>query len=598
MHLDTLVQAELLRPIDLHFAHWIVAQGSDNPQALGLLAALVSQQLGEGHICIARDCLPDLLLHWPARLRAQALPLLQNLKPDGRILGRGEVLTPLVEDKERFYLYRYWQDECDVAQWVRQQRPSATLDLPRLIADLNQLFTTPEQPDWQKAAVATAVSQPFTLISGGPGTGKTTTVTKLLAVFLHTWLRDHGTAPVICLAAPTGKAAARLSESISQAKQRLSLPASIAQAIPEQGITLHRLLGIRPQQPGFRYHRNNPLHLDLLVVDEASMVDLPLMAGLLQAMPEQARLVLMGDRQQLASVEAGSVLADLCDMPQGVAPTLCHQQLLARCTGLEPARYFAGQPHPVADALAFLHKSYRFSADSGIGALARAVNQADQVAIRHVLAGGYSDISLLAGQSMEHLLEHMWEKYQPYFACLSEATPEQALAAFSRFQLLCGLRRGVWGVEALNQAFEQRITGIRKGAPERWYPGRAIMVTRNDTAIGLFNGDIGIALQETDGRYRVWFAQSEGVRGFSVSRLPPYETVFAMTVHKSQGSEFNDVTLLLADDNRMMSRELIYTGITRAKERCTLFGDLEQVLKASARPTVRMSGLAARIWSE
>ncbi|MGY8869915.1 MAG: exodeoxyribonuclease V subunit alpha [Pseudomonadales bacterium] len=610
--LDDLHAQGFLRPLDLHFARWLVQQQANAPDALVLLAALVSQQLGEGHVCIHLGKLELIWSAWPGLLRDQASLLISSQSPtallDHDLLGDGEQLTPLVLDKGRLYLYRYWQYECQVAKDLLARAKPVELNAAFLKDKLDGLFGKQEianseldiVPDGQRVAAAIAVLQSMAIISGGPGTGKTTTITRMLAIYLQIQTQQNPeVTPVICLAAPTGKAAARLSESISMARDSLAVSDDIKKMIPDQGTTLHRLLGARPGQTSFKYNVDNPLHLDLLVVDEASMIDLPLMANLLLALPEHARLILIGDKEQLASVEAGSVLGDVCSVPEEVVSSETMATLLYETCHLPILK--ANSVQPFADSVAFLKHSYRFSKDSGIGALASAVNAGDAKQLKSVFASGYADLQRIpvttAGN--EQLIQHMLEKYRGYLGVLNRGKePAEVIKQFSTFRVLCGLRKGIFGVEALNIAFEKEAQNRgfiqMKG---RWYSGRPVMITRNDRSLHLYNGDIGIALEDTEtGQLKVWFEQGGELVSYSTSRLPQHETVFAMTVHKSQGSEFDDVTLVLAEEAKVISRELVYTGITRAKKHCALYGSLQTITASIEKPTIRMSGLAARIW--
>lgn len=622
-----------LRPLDLHFAHWLTTQQPSMPDFLVLLAALTSQQLGEGHVCVDLKQLDLLWADWPTTLREEAR-LLRGKQSvaqlvDHLILGDGQavaldeasvvalnkspVVTPLVLDKGRLYLYRYWQYECQVAVDLLARATPADFSLPFLKEKLNVLFPSSAfpsgeryqteeaiEPDGQRIAAATAVMQSLAIISGGPGTGKTTTITRMLAIYLqmqhHQYPDKH---PVIRLAAPTGKAAARLSESISAARDSLDVSDEIKEQIPDEGTTLHRLLGARPGQSGFKYNADNPLHLDLLVVDEASMIDLPLMAGLLSALPPKARLILVGDKEQLASVEAGSVMGDLCALPKQARRSHKMAACLQETCGLTES--LALNALPFADSVAFLTRSYRFSMDSGIGALARAVNNGSAEQVKTVLQSGYSDVQRLSVNTSDNsqLIQHMLVKYRSYLDTVSmNAPPADILKRFSDFRVLCGLRKGIFGVETLNEAFEKEAESrhlIKMNG--RWYPGRPVMITRNDRSLRLYNGDVGIALTDAQTQQlKVWFDQGGELVSYSTSRLPQHETVFAMTVHKSQGSEFNEVTLVLAEDAKVISRELVYTGITRAKKYCSLYGSFKTIAASIDKVTIRMSGLAERIW--
>jgi len=579
---EQLYEQGLIRRVDYYFAVWLREQGCTS-ETLEVLAALVSQQSGEGHICIHLAHLDELFSEWPISLKVQmesaSQPEMIAALVDQSLLGDGSKLTPLVLDKGRLYLYRYWLHECQVAQTLLARSLPVATDHAFLDNALNDLFgVNQHETDWQRVAAATAVQRKVAIISGGPGTGKTTTVTKMLAIYLllQQRLSPHNQ-PVIRLAAPTGKAAARLSESIATAKHGLNLSDDILAGLPEQGTTLHRLLGARPAEHGYRYNAENPLHVDLLVVDEASMVDLPLMAALLSALPQSARLVLIGDRQQLASVEAGSVLGDLCAIPD------------------DPAE------RTFAPSVAFLKKSYRFCEDSGIGALAKGVNSGEIKAVREVLNRGYQDLEVIPAPTSdnERLIAEMLKRYAPYVQAVEQhQEPFELLKLFGTFQVLCGQRRGVLGVETLNPLFEKALVMKHNVSMNgRWYAGRPVMITRNDASLGLYNGDIGITLlDKMTGRFKVWFDLGGKLASFSTSRLPSHETVFAMTVHKSQGSEFDHVLLVLGEDNRVNSRELVYTGITRAKKKCILYGAIKTLESSTQKPTLRMSGLAERIW--
>ncbi|MGS4910163.1 exodeoxyribonuclease V subunit alpha [Aeromonas sp. 25-248] len=449
----------------------------------------------------------------------------------------------------------------------------------------------------QKLAAATAAARPFAVISGGPGTGKTTTVAKLLAILVETGLQG-GKAPAIRLVAPTGKAAARLTESIGAALQALDLPPEWVEAIPTEAGTLHRLLGVIPGRSQFRHHRGNPLHLDLLVVDEASMVDLPMMARLLDALPRHARLILLGDKDQLASVEAGAVLGDICSfIEQGISPAQAHW--LSRQTGYRLQGTPAGAS--VRDSLCLLSKSWRFDQHSGIGQLARACNSGDGAAVEAVWGAGFGDIRLhpWAGEAYNALIAEGVAGYGSYLkAARAGEDPAAVFKAFNGFQILCALRDGPFGVTGLNERLELALA--KAGLIQRdgdWYAGRPVMVVRNDHGVGLYNGDMGLCLPDDTGRLKVWFEQPDGtLRALLPSRLPPHETVYAMTIHKSQGSEFAHTVLVLPDSpSPLLTRELVYTGITRAKARLDLYGDRALLAQAVRKKTERYSGLAERL---
>jgi exodeoxyribonuclease V alpha subunit len=439
-----------------------------------------------------------------------------------------------------------------------------------------------------------AVLLPFCVISGGPGTGKTRTVTAILALLLE----QAGQSLRIAMAAPTGKAAARLAESAGRARLELDLDPKIVSALPTEAVTLHRLLGFRPGHAEPRHGRDDPLHLDVLVVDETSMVDLPLMARLAAALRPSTRLVLLGDKDQLASVEAGMVLGDICGRGREAryGPALCKD--LEELAGV---RLASGQGPLIANHVAVLRNSYRFGQGSGIGAAAQAVKDGDaDKAIGVLTDTDYPDAAIerLGAEGFRELLRQWLVPRMR--TCLQSESPGAALDAFNRFRILCALREGPYGVRTLNAicelVLEQAGLISRRGGEH--YAGQPVMVTRNDYSLGLFNGDVGILLRDSMGRLRAWFDTLEGVRPVIVPRMPPHETVFAMTVHKSQGSELDDVMLVLPEgDSRSLTRELLYTGITRARNRVSLSAAPEAVLRAVKTRVQRSSGLYEALWT-
>lgn len=593
-----------LRPVDVQLARWLGEIHVPDQALCLMLAAMTSKALGDGHVCLD---LGEIAGQPPFEdLDSAALPSLADMRSAlaaWPLVGDGSVATPLVLDRAgRLYLGRAWSDEHLVATRLRAlaARPIEELDLKRLGADIERLFV-PDQhtgrPDWQRVAAAQAVLRRLCLISGGPGTGKTTTVTAVLAALVGQAL-GQGARLRMALAAPTGKAAARLSESVAAAKQRLSLAPEVAERIPDSASTLHRLLGTRPGRFLPRHHAENPLHLDLLVIDEASMVDLPLMARTLSALPDDARLILLGDRDQLASVEAGAVLGDLAGRGREAGLSAELRSTLEQVTGCRLPPAPDRQSPPLADAIALLRHSRRFHADSGIGALAQAVRTGDAQAALGVLRSGRDDLSwepdpaqALPGMIAEWMLPRLE-------AALRPTEPEKVLGGLARFRVLCALRQGPLGVEAVNRAVEQalmRDDRIRADA-EALYHGRPVLIRRNDDDLKLFNGDQGVLLTDADG-LAAWIDSAGGVRRVPPGRVSDADTGYAMTVHKSQGSEFDELVLILgAEDSRVLTRELLYTGITRARKHLTLLASAEQIRRACQRRVERRSGLYDALW--
>jgi exodeoxyribonuclease V alpha subunit len=600
--LQRLREAGLLGELDLQFAALIGRLADDESRELALGAALASHWSTGGHVCLELEQVAGrgLAPEHPDLIAPELADWIRALAESPVVGAPGDYRPLILDPAGRLYLHRYWRYESELAAELaaRAGEPVTGLDRERLAAGLRELFPaqTGIRPDWQQLAAAQALLRRFCVISGGPGTGKTSTVVRILALLRQ---QSGGDRLKIGLAAPTGKAAARMQESIRAAKQRLGLAPELVAAIPDAAQTLHRLLGWRPDGAGFRYGRDNPLPLDLLIVDEASMVDLALMARLLRALGPDTRLILLGDRDQLASVEAGAVLGDICGPVPGFSPAFAAQ--LGALTGAE-APAAAGRPPPLADCLAVLRHSYRFGADSGIGRLAQAVNQGRGEAACALLAAREpADIAWLdpglepAGAALDG--------YREYLQLLAAgAEPGQVFAAFARFQVLCALRQGPFGVAGLNQAIE---TGLQRAgliAPRAgWYPGRPVMVVRNDYNLHLYNGDIGITVADPQrpGRLQVCFLSADGaLRRLAPARLPPHETVYAMTVHKSQGSEFEQVLLVLPDaDNPLLTRELVYTGITRARTGFRLRAPAGLLALAVGRRLARASGLRDALWN-
>ena len=656
MHLlERWVERGWLRALDKAFVGFLYELDPQADPLVLLAAALTSHQLGHGHVCLdlfetlkAPDfalslppegdlssgvmLLPSQLLegldgaHWCHALAASPLVA---LAVDGSAAAQSR---PLVLSGKRLYLRRYWTYERRIDSALRQRlavQEAVSADLPQR---LNGLFDQPPPDgvvDWQKLACALATRGAFSIVTGGPGTGKTTTVVRLLAL-LQAPAVEQGTALRIRLAAPTGKAAARLTESISQQVRSLQVPDAVREKIPTEVTTVHRLLGSRPGTRHFRHHAGNLLPLDVLVVDEASMIDLEMMANLLDALPPHARLVLLGDKDQLASVEAGAVLGDLCRDAEAGWYSPDTRQWLENVSGETLAgsglQEDLDTSHPLAQQVVMLRYSRRFGEGSGIGQLARWVNQQNPEQARQLLDAGSHDLFCLHlkgehDRALERLVLDGQgsdaQGYRYYLNLLRTTRPaaetprddlrwtdwaRQLLQAFDAFQLLCAVRKGPWGVEGLNQRITAALLKARLiDSDQQWYEGRPVLMTRNDYGLGLMNGDIGIALKlpESDGGpqvLRVAFPRNDGqggVRFVLPSRLNDVETVYAMTVHKSQGSEFAHTALILPDAlNPVLTKELIYTGITRAKDRFSLIETRGGVFEEAVRRKVkRLSGL-------
>ncbi len=682
------VDAGALRALDLALTRFIHEQGSEADPAVLLAVALTSERNGHGHVCLdLKDALeqPHALLtslHDEATLSPEIHAELASLLADLSIadwlqrlarspavtavscttggLDRGEIdlprpQTPLIlaghPERPLLYLSRYWHYETRIRQGIAE-RLRQPIDLPEDgMRDLLDALFKDTDDTWQTVACALAARSAFAIITGGPGTGKTTTVVRLLALLQGLTMGRGEAALRIRLAAPTGKAAARLNESIAGRVAGLpfaDLPGGeqMRGEIPTEVTTLHRLLGAIPNSRHFRHHVDNPLPADLVVVDEASMVDVEMMANLLDALRPDARLILLGDKDQLASVEAGAVLGDLCQRARRAHYRPETRDWLLRVTGerIEDA-FLDPEGRALDQSIAMLRKSYRFEAQGGIGALAELVNAGvldDQTVVDRSAAAlalfarkppkldktlGTIKAIRLRNEQDPALDNLVHSGYRGYLETMEHAYPGDSadqtalddwartvLEAHGRFQLLTPLRRGPWGVEGLNQ----RIINALEAIPARfraadqagqWFAGRPVLIMRNDYALRLMNGDIGITLavpiRRDDGSLRrplrVAFPAGDGsggIRWVLPSRLQAVETVFAMTVHKSQGSEFSHTALILPDaPNPVLTRELVYTAITRSKDAFTLLYSREDVLRDALEQRVRrISGLSDASW--
>ncbi len=570
--------------LDHRFAQLLARRGGvTDPRVLA--ACALAGSVGEtGHVCLS---LPDAARVLTRELAARhegaddppALPSLPDVGDWEAALRAASAIvrtpgedrvTPLVLDGSALYLDRAWTHQRALQASILGRLGANRSDVDRAALEqvLDRLFhDDPEREADQRRAVATAISRRLAVVVGGPGTGKTAVVVRLLAALASLERRAGRDAPRVVLVAPTGKAAARMSESI---RDRLDawIPSDLRDAIDPEASTIHRALGIHPATGRPRHHADNPLLADLVVVDEASMVDLPLMAKLLAAVPPEARLVLLGDPDQLVSVEKGAVLRDLA----------------------------AGTT--LGDHLVILRRTFRFS--GGIARLAAAINAGDADAALAALAEeeALELLDVAAGAGSRGLADRLRSRVvRGYRSALVEPDPAKALRELRRFRVLCAHRRGARGVEVLGPRLEGwlRSGGLLPKGKGPWYRGRPVLVTHNDHQRSLYNGDVGLLLSDPgdpDGPLRAWFeGGTDGVRAFAPAGLPPHDTVFATTVHKSQGSEYDEVVVVLpARPSPLLTRELLYTAVTRACERVVILGSEDRIREAVERRTERMSG--------
>lgn len=629
------------------------AQPSPDPRHIWL-AALVSQAYALGHACLdvsgpQADWLTE--LGWSAQA-ARTVPADLAQAAHNLVWTQGDD-SPLVWQAPRLYLRRNAEAEAHIASaWASRLHPDPVLPAPeRVRTALDALFARPPadapvvaslgsrldsmtpppadsspgvpavppgpqppaSPDWQRVACALALRAPLVCIAGGPGTGKTTTVTRLLALLVQLLARADASPIKLALAAPTGKAAARLTEALARAAQTLPAGWSLPAWAPAQ--TLHKLLRVRPDQP----LATQPalLDCDVLVVDEASMIDLALLARLARATPAQTRVILLGDPDQLASVEAGAAWAQLCAQASQAGYSRANADWLSLASGQDVHAWVGGAAQaddraddsegagPLAQQTVMLRHSHRFAAGGAIGRWAQAVNTADQPALGALWraaqagAGAVDAIPLKPGE-LAVRVRTGWAALHARLQqqrCFDDAQAAQALQDWARFALLTPLREGPWGVAALNRLCA-RALGLTVG--DAWQAGRPVMVRQNDAALGLMNGDVGLCLPTAQG-LRVAFADAAGaaagVRWLRPGRLAAVETVWAMTVHKAQGSEAAHVMLVWPGlESALFSRELLYTAITRARDRLTLVADSVQPwVQAAQRPTRRWGALGERL---
>jgi exodeoxyribonuclease V alpha subunit len=615
---ETILKATgMFSDIDIHFARFIDGFSANGVPEVYLAAALVSRVTGGGDICYDLSAAAGTPLFGRNETGDEVLcpPLddwLRKLNSSSAVGKPGEHCPLILDTHGRLYLYRYWDYENKLAMAIRERAAGECQDFnsQKILDALGRLFPAgkSEKVDWQQIASIVGVLKRFSVITGGPGSGKTYTIARLLALLVECTLKEGAR---IYLAAPTGKAAARLAESITNAKDALNCSDRVKNTLPDDVFTIHRLLKPITGTPYFHHNSANPLPAEVVVVDEASMVDLALMSKLIQALTPEARLLLIGDKDQLASVEAGSVLGDICDRQVIHGFTKKFVNLIEDLTQINLADVVpcADAPSDLQDCITVLQKSYRFTPQSGIGGLSRLVNEGDcETAMAYVKSNREPDIVWHEVCSNNRLVDDLSrvvvENYRKY---LTINDPVLAMVEFNRFKILCALKVGPFGAHHINALAEKvlrregLLPTVEPGAPQ-WYRGRPVLITQNDYNLGLFNGDIGVTLPDPElpgKELFVYFPDAAGgIKRFPTHRLAEHETVYAMTVHKSQGSEFDHIILLLPEkDYPLLTRELIYTGLTRARKKVAIWGS-EPVLKAAiSRKIERTSGLRDALWN-
>jgi exodeoxyribonuclease V alpha subunit len=616
--LERLKAQGVLSPLDYHFARQLLGVAEESSEHVALCAALASRAVQQGHVCVDLTRLdrapllddndePVTGITWPST--AELVSALHA----SRLAAADDSLAPLwLEPSGRLYLKRYARYEQALASDLLTRAVALEpIDDELLAEGLERLFPggAGAATDRQRLAACLCVMRRLTVVCGGPGTGKTTTVVKTLCL-LQEQRQRHGQRPLdVLLLAPTGKAAQRLGEALQAGLAKLPVDDAIKALVPARASTIHRALGLR-NQPSLtpRHHKQNPLGADVVLVDEVSMVDLGLLQRLVDAVRPDARLILQGDQDQLVSVEAGAILGDIYPRQHELAYSRAFAAELSRVARVE-VEQTAAEPG-LHDCLVTLDRSYRYPTHSRLGRLARSINAGDARGALEILAepddagdATLADCRLLEPSPAE-LAEHALSPHlaasvvRGYTDYIRAKDPAEKLARLTQYRVLCSHRRGPYGVERLNTEIERWLEDAGLLRPSQgFYEHRPIIVTQNDYQLDLMNGDVGVVVRTADQLLRVCFASPSGLRFLLPSRLPPHETVFATTVHKSQGSEFDAVSIVLPGaPSKLLVRELLYTAVTRARRYAELFASASLIEAAIEQPIERASGLRARLW--
>lgn len=605
---ERLREQGILSDVDLEFTRFIEEKSRKQVDNVLLAACLTSYSYRQGNVCLLLEDVAGSYLFEEAEEGTnmkgpERSAWLDDLNASDAIGSPGDFKPLILDQSNRLYLHKLWKYERSLAEDIikRSEAKDYEIDWEQLKQSMTRLFgaSSGDEPDWQQVAAVTAVLNRFTIISGGPGTGKTTTVVRLLGLLLEQFQESEF--PSIALAAPTGKAAARLKDSILSIKTSLPVEPEVRDAIPNETMTLHQLLGARRHSSTFRHNRDNPLPYELVIVDEASMVDQALMSKLMDALLDDTRLILLGDKDQLASVEAGSVMGDLCAIEKN---SLSHKfaNSLSKIGVDLPERYVSDEPQLLTDHIILLTKSYRFEGDSGIAKLAGAINRGDDAEVLNTLKSEeYPEVRFALDSPEGHLgniLETIVSSHVE--GIINAPTPEDAFDVFSRFKILAAHRRGPRGVEQLNQGIERMLQqkGIISGY-QNWYPGKPVIINENDYTLGLHNGDTGVCLMDGNGQLKIYIEQDGELEPLNPSRLPDHNLAYALTVHKSQGSEFDRVMVVLPDHiSRIVTRELLYTAVTRARNEVIIAGRSNILSKGVQSRLKRTSGLQDQLWTD
>ncbi|MFH2046252.1 MAG: exodeoxyribonuclease V subunit alpha [Pseudomonadota bacterium] len=610
-YIKSLYNKNIFTNIDLHFAKFINELENADDSDLFLAAALVSNAAGNGDVCLDLKAFAGkVILEKGEDYKRLACPLLdiwiEKLKITNVVGKPGDYRPLILDDKNRLYLHKFWYYENTLSKAIKNKAddditwPDTKLDENHVRKLLDKYFpdVAGERINLQKLASLVCVYKRLCIMSGGPGTGKTTAIGKILAVLIEV---ESGDKQKIYLCAPTGKAAAKLSESIRNTKKNIDCSDEIKNLIPQDAYTIHRMLKTISRSSGFHYNADNKLPADIVVIDEASMVDLALLAKLVEALPDDARLILAGDKDQLASVQAGSVLGDICNRSDITGyPIKSYKKLYAE---IQDNMDVISDKNSLNDCIVVLKKNYRFSEDSRIGRLSVAVNKGEaEYAIEILKEKNDDGICWEEANNQKELYRVLEEKIiEGYSSYLNIDDPISALNLLGCFKILCAVNSGPFGIDGINSLAESVLRKKRLiDISSQWYRGRPVLIKENSYNLGLFNGDMGLimpARDEDDNLYAYFDSNMEAKRKFKPGILPKHETAYAMTVHKSQGSEFDNVVVVLPEkDYPVLTRELIYTGITRTTGKLTIVGTESILRTAILRKTQRTSGLNDALW--
>ncbi len=607
--IEEILKYSFFNPIDIYRAEFFYRRYSVENPLFYLVVMVLSNHVQNGNSCVslrnlACSSLRDAVMS-DMRLPDHEIPDVCFPEYDelagimSECSGGDDSLSenPLVISGENLYFSRQRFYELDVIGSIRKRCCQFYEISPETSAYFHELFPDSYmEADYQAIAAFIALKSSFSVISGGPGTGKTSTVIRIISILINDYILK-GMIPEIALAAPTGKAAARLKESIDAAIDTLNISDNIRSCIPREAYTIHRLLGRRGGSSEFIHGQENRLNRDIIVVDESSMIDLALMSKFFSAVKDDARIILLGDRDQLASVEGGAVFGDICDRGSEHGFSVDMSLHLKEFFKIKDKSGIPMEQKKtlMSDRLVVLNRSYRFSAGSLIGTVSQKIRAGDANSVLNCIKSGDPEIGYISHGEVEKFLK---KRISDYIAsCPDSVDPDDITGGFlSRFMIITALRNGQWGVEGMNLLSERIFSAlgiIRIDSP--FYSGRPVMITGNNYSLSLFNGDRGI-VGDGSGEKTVMFSDEKVI---AVSRIPEHITSFAMTIHKSQGSEFDEVMIVLPENyNPVLSRELLYTAVTRARKKVIIAGTDEIIKKMVESPTFRQTGLRDGLWND